>query len=480
MWALALPTAMGAGDREQPSQPTDYAPPGRLGRATASNRSLLAQSSLTLISRTFAKSVQILFLIVAARLLTVEEFASYSYMLVLAFVVATVSDTGVPIVASRDISAGRALPGDIYAAAMPVVVLAAVVAAAFLPLITVVDSGPGSTVTAGLLIAAFVVFNRVFEFQAASLRGVGQFGGEAAIQAGGAALFIAAATAVTVAGLGVVAVLAVLCAKELASAGAAYLLLRPDLRRSPGPPPVRWPELLKLGIRLSLAGIALVLVMRLPLVALGNSGSAEEVALFSAAQRFADAAFVLATASGTALLPGIAYLARSDPPRARALLRRVLLVAAAVSAMLAALAFPLAETAMRIIFGPDFDDGAKLLRIILAGLPAYVVLGICWYTIVAFHGERRLLGVSLAGLAVASFAVLLLVPGGDDGAAWSYVIALYAMAGLTLGAVARQLGGPAYGATRANAHFHLTASGAGAAARPSCIASSGLSLGSRA
>ena len=112
MWALALPTAMGAGDREQPSQPTDYAPPGRLGRATASNRSLLAQSSLTLISRTFAKSVQILFLIVAARAHS-RGVRQLRHMLVLAFVVATVSDTGVPIVASRDISAGRALPGDI-------------------------------------------------------------------------------------------------------------------------------------------------------------------------------------------------------------------------------------------------------------------------------------------------------------------------------------------------------------------------------
>ena len=92
--------------------------------------------------------------------------------------------------------------------------------------------------------------------------------------------------------------------------------------------------------------------------------------------------------------------------------------------MLAALAFPLAETAMRLILAPTSHRRRKAVGIILAGLPAYVVLGICWYAVVAFHGEPRLLGVGLAGLAVSGFAFLLLVPGGEDGAGWAYVIAL--------------------------------------------------------
>jgi O-antigen/teichoic acid export membrane protein len=201
---------------------------------------------------------------------------------------------------------------------------------------------------------------------------------------------------------------------------------------------VRWQELLRLGIRLSVAGIALVIVMRLPLIVLGNAGTSEEVAHFSAAQRFADAAFVMATALGTALLPGIAFLARSEPARARALLRRVLVGAAALSTVLALAALPLAEFAMRTIFGSDFASGADLLRIILAGLPGYVLLGICWYTIVAFHGETRLLGVGLVGLVIA-VAILALAPHNDDGAAWAYVLSLYAMAALSLGALIQQL-----------------------------------------
>ena len=94
---------------------------------------------------------------------------------------------------------------------------------------------------------------------------------------------------------------------------------------------------------------------------------------------------------------------------------------------------------MRIIFGSEFAAGEEPLQIILLGLPGYVVLGICWYTIVAFHGETRLLGVGLAGLAVAAAAALILAPEGANGAAWSYVISLYLMAALTLAALVRQL-----------------------------------------
>ena len=413
--------------------------PDRLEQAATSDRRLLTRSSVTVVSRGFAKASQLIFLVVAARLLTVEEFATYSYMLVLAIVFSFVSELGVPTVAGRDLSAGRALPGDIEAAALPVVIVSAGVAALAVPAFTAVDSGPGSTLVPALLIAAFVLFNRLFEFQATMLRALGRFNTEAVIQAGGAALFIVGGTAATAAGLGVSAVLAVFCAKEALSALVAWVALRGDLTRSAGPPPVRWQQLLRVGIRLALAGIALVLVMRLPLVVLGNSGTETQVAFFSAAQRFADAAWLMATTAGVALLPGIAYLAQSDRPRARRLVWRVLLVTGAAAAGLALASQPLAEPAMRLIFGSDYSAGEDALQIILAGLPAYVVLGISWYAIVAFDGEPQLLNLGIAGLIVAVVAALALVEDGADGAALTYVISLYAMAALSLWALARQL-----------------------------------------
>jgi O-antigen/teichoic acid export membrane protein len=420
----------------------DARAPHRLRRAAETDRRLLSRSSVTLFSRGFSKIAQIVFLVVAARLLTVDEFATYSYLLVLAFVFGTLSDTGVPLVASRDISAGRALPGDLFFAALPVVLISAALAGLLIPALGAVDSGPGSTTLRMLLVAAFVVFNRIFDFQATTLRGLGRFNLEAALQLGGGLVFIAGATATTAAGLGVTAVLIVMCAKESISGLIAYLALRGDLERSPTPS-VRWTGLLRIGIRLSVAGISLALIMRLPLAVLGNTGTDREVAQFSAAQRFGDAAILLATTSGFALLPGIAYLAQSDRARARRLIRRVLITLAGSAAVLTLVSLPLAEFVMRTIFGSDYASGDDLLRIVLAGLPGYAALGICWYAIIAFDGEARLMGVGLAGCALSVALSLLLVPSeGATGAAWAYVGGIYAVAAFALFVLERRLSHP--------------------------------------
>jgi O-antigen/teichoic acid export membrane protein len=235
-------------------------------------------------------------------------------------------------------------------------------------------------------------------------------------------------------------VLSVLAFKELASAVVAYFAIRGDLTRGTGPSRTSWRALIRIGIKLAVAGISVALIMRIPLAVLGNTGSPREVALFSAAQRFGDAVYILAISSGFALLPGISYLAQTDPPRARRLLHRVLLALLAGSVVLAAIALPLAEPIMRLIFGGDYAGGADLLRIVLIGLPAYAGLGVCWYAVVAFDGESRLVGIGLLGLAASALLAALLIPSGaDKGAAWTYVGSLYVMAGLSLAVLEARL-----------------------------------------
>ena len=416
--------------------------PRRLEQAATSDRRLLARSSVTLISRSFAKFAQILFLVLAARLLSVEEFASYSYLLVLAAAFTILSDTGVPMVASRDASAGRASPGDLFFSALPVVVVSAVLAALVLPVVGAVDSGPGSTFVPVMVTAAYVLLNRLFDFIATMLRGVGRFTFEAVLQSAGAVYFIVGASIAVVADLGVTAVLAILASKELVSALIAYAALRGDLEQPPGTPRRSdWRGLFKIGIKLAIAGIAVALLMRIPLAVLGNVGTDREVALFSAAQRFGDAVYILAISSGFALMPGISYLARAEPERARRLIHRVVLALVAASGLVAAAALPLAEPIMRAIFGADFAGGAGLLRIVLIGIPGYAMLGVCWYAVVAFDGEARLVGIGLLGLASSVLLSALLIPsGGDEGAAWTYVGSVYVMAALTVVVLERQFG----------------------------------------
>lgn len=415
--------------------------PDRLARAARTDRGLLARSSVTFLSRGLAKFGQVFFLVVAARLLSVEEFAEYSYLIVLASAFTIMSDTGVPLVASRDASAGRAQLGDLYRAALPIVVVSSLAAAAVLPILGAVDSGPGESLAPVALTAAFVVFNRYFDLVGELLRGVGRFTLEALLQLGGAIAFIAGATALMVAGYGVTAVMAVFALKELGCCLVGYMAIRSDLRRRRGDARrSSWRGLLRIGIHLSVAGIALALSLRVPLGVLGNTGTATEVALFSAAGRFGDGAYVLAITAGFALLPGIAFLASAEPARARRLLARVFAGVVAASAALGVVIVPLADHIMRLVFGEDFVAGAEALRIVGAGLPAYAGLGICWYAIVAFGGEARLLAVGAAGLALCVALSLAIIPsGGDEGAAWASTASIYVTAGLSLVALRRQL-----------------------------------------
>ena len=174
--------------------------PARLARAARTDRHLLARSSITLISRGFSKFAQIFFLVIAARLLSVEEFASYSYLIVLAAAFTIMSDTGVPLVSGRDASQGRASFGELFWAALPIVLVTAVLAAVLLAVFGAVDAGPGSTAVPVLLTALFVLVNRVLDLICQLLRGVGRFELEAGLQVANAVAFIGGSVAVIAAG----------------------------------------------------------------------------------------------------------------------------------------------------------------------------------------------------------------------------------------------------------------------------------------
>jgi O-antigen/teichoic acid export membrane protein len=412
----------------------------RLEAAASTNRRLVFATSLTFGSRAFAKAAQILFLIPAAHVLSVDEFASYSYVLVVVAAFTILSDTGAPLVASRDIAAGRFPAAERFWGAAPVVVASAAVGAAALCLFGSVDSGPGTTGLTLALAAAFVVANRAFDFEATTLRALGRFRLEAALQTAGAAAYIVTAVAAMLAGAGVAVIVALLLLKESVSALIAHRALRDDI----GPARIRtadWRPLLRAGVVLSLAGIALSIAMRLPLTVLGNSGSAAEIAAFSAAQRFADGAILLATTAGVALIPGVAYLAAADVARVRGLVLRVAAAAAAIGVAVALAAIPLAGPMMALVFGASYRGGGDVLRILLAGLPAYGLLGVCFYALIATHGERTALGLALAGLAIAAVGAAVLIPaGGATGAAWTYVAALATMGLGSAWALVRRLG----------------------------------------
>ncbi len=411
-----------------PEPPPARTVPERLDHSGRTDRGVLARSSLTLLGRGISKFAVVAFLVVAARLLTKEEYGIYSYVLVLAFTFAILADPQVSIVAGRDVSSGRHTPATAYWSALPLVVASALVGAIALLAFGLVDSGPGSSGWALALAAAFVFFNRLFGLGLDMLRALGRFGTEAIIETTGTVLLVAVATAVAAAGLGVSAVLAVFCAHAIGSALVCHLVLRRDV----GPPARvagRARELLRTGVKLSVAAAATAVATRLPLIVLGGAASAAVVATFSAGLRFVDAAYLLALTAGQALLPSIASLASTDPGRAKRLARRAIALSLLGGGALAAVVAPFGSDIASAVFGSQYASSGGPTSVMILSVPFMGMFWISWFGLVAYHRERDVLAVAVASAAGTLFAAILLIPGGGaEAAAWVYAGAIAALA----------------------------------------------------
>lgn len=395
---------------------------------SSSDTRLAGAASVTVLSRVAAKAAQVVFLVLAARLLSIGEFAEYSYAVALVATFVAVGDTGVALVGSREVSSGRLGMQAVYWSVLPAVLTAGLLAAAALVLVGQIDSGPGSAGLVLLLSAGYLAANALSNLSATMLRGVGRIGFEAGLQVAGALVVIVAGTTAAATGLGAEGVLAAFVAKEVAFSAAAHLALRSDA----GPPRRPSGALLRRFARqaamLALATTALALALRAPLVVLGNVGSAREVAVFSAPLRLAESAFMLFATLGFALLPSLTLLGAADPQRSRGISRAVLRATLAGSVALSVLAVPLAGPILELLFGSSFRAGAGAGSVLLAGIALYALVGVGWYAVVA--GGRDGIAAATAGAGFVASAALssVLVPdSGVVGAAWAFLGAFAVM-----------------------------------------------------
>jgi O-antigen/teichoic acid export membrane protein len=388
----------------------------------------LSGPALTVVGRGISKFAIVIFLIIAARLLSKEEFAVYSYVLALTQVFAILGDPQVSLVAARDVSAGSQPAATGFWAALPVVTVTAAFSALGLFLFGLIDSFPGTTVPLLLLAALFIVFNRLVGLGTDMLRALGRFRVEAAIETGGTVLLVLVASVLTESGAGITAVLGVFAAVAVLCSVACLLFLRRDIGR-PAHVPGRWRELLRSGLKLWISTGSSVIAVRAPLIILATSGSAAAVASLSVGLRFADAGYLLALTGGQALLPVIAALVATDVRRAVGLTRRTVLVAMAGGAAVAALIAPFGSTVAAAVFGSKYESAGPVLAVMMLALPFMGMYWISWYALLGLGRESDIAKVSVGAALASVVAGMAVIPGSDEtGAAWVYVGSLAAMA----------------------------------------------------
>jgi O-antigen/teichoic acid export membrane protein len=413
--------------------PDSGAIPWRLDNRNRSDGRVLARSSLTLIGRGISKFSILLFLILAARLLTKQQYGIYSYVLVLANTFGTLADPQVSIIAGRDVAAGRFTPAVSYWSAMPLQVVAGVVAALALLAFGQIDAGPGSTFGVLAIAGGFVVFNRLAALGLDMLRALGRFGLEATIETSGTVLLVAGASVVAALGLGIEAVLAVFLVQSLLVALVCYFLLRADV----GPP--AWVSghrsgLIRSGLKLTVAAGATAVATRAPLIILGSAASAVVVAGYSAGLRFADAAYLLALTAGQALLPNIAALLTTDPHRAASVARRAIAICVVAGAVITGVAAPFGSGLTRVVFGGQYASAGKLMSVMLLSLPFMGMFWVSWFAMCAYKRERDVVAVAIVAAAASVVVGVIVIPGGGAiAAAWVYVGVIVVLALGTFG-----------------------------------------------
>jgi O-antigen/teichoic acid export membrane protein len=417
--------------RPEPLLAVPSAVPARLDHGARSDGRVLARSSLTVAGRLVSKLAIVLFLIVAARLLSKDEYGIYSYVLVLAGTFAILADPQVTVIAGRDVSSGRHSAAASYWSALPVVLATGMLAAVAMLGFALVARGPGETLSVLLVAGGYVVFNRLSNLGLDMLRAVGRIGTEAAIETAGTVLLIAVAAAVAAAGLGVTAVLAVFLAHAIAVTLVCHAALAGEVGRPARGSRAHRRALVRTGCKLAVGAGGTAIATRGPLIVLGVAGSAAAVASFSAGLRFADALYMLALTAGQALLPSIAAMLRTDPARAPRVARKAMAVATVGGAALALALAPLAGEITRLVFGAQYASSGPLMAPMLASVPFMGVMWISWFALCAYQRESDVLRVTAICAPVCLLAAVLVIPGaGARGAAWVYVgaIALLALA----------------------------------------------------
>ena len=402
--------------------------PRRLQHVTRSDRRVVARSALTVIGRGVSKFAIVIFLVLAARLLSKHEFGIYSYVLVLANTFGILADPQVSLVVARDVSAGRHSPAEGFWAAVPVVTAGAVISAVGLLVFGLIDSGPGTTAPQLLVAGVFIVFNRFVGLGTDMLRAVGRFGLEATIETTSSVVLVTAASVLAARGAGITAVLGAFAATSMLTTIVCLAALRHEIGQ-PRRPPGHWRSLVRSGLKLSFAASTTAIATRAPLIILGSSASAAAVASYSAGLRFADAAYLLSLTAGQALLPSIAALASTDPARGARLTRRTALIALAAGGAVAMLTVPFGSTFTRLVFGGEYASAGSLMSVTMLAAPFMGMFWISWFGLVAFDGEQDVVKVTAAGALLSIAAGIALIPGtGALGAAWVYTGVLAAMA----------------------------------------------------
>jgi O-antigen/teichoic acid export membrane protein len=205
----------------------------------------------------------------------------------------------------------------------------------------------------------------------------------------------------------------------------------------------RWGGLLRAAIPLGLAGVLAVIMFRVDAVILAAFEPTAVVGDYGAAYRLFEATLFLGWAVGAAAYPVFSRLENAG--ELRTTLERSLALSLALAAPFAAGAAVAGGSAMEVVFGEDYSEGATALRLLAPAILLFPVGYVTGLHLAARH-RQRWLAWTFAVLAPANIALnIALIPRFSlDAAAFVTSLSEIALTAVLLILCARLLGGLAW------------------------------------
>lgn len=273
------------------------------------------------------------------------------------------------------------------------------------------------------------------------LLGQGRMIGYNAIEAGqNAATLIAVVLALELFGSGLTGVLAAIGAVRYGAAASALVLLRGALELRALDFQL-WRRMLGYGARIYVAILVSFLVIRVDLFLVNSIVGHEEAGVYSIAAALADGMFVLPLVIGLNLFPRVA---RGDPTQASAEVFRSIAV---LYGLFCLATVPLADPAIRLVFGESYEGATSLYYWLLPGIFALGMLTILSHHFAGRGYPPQAIAFWVFGLLLNVVLNLIFLPGhGAEVAAIVSSVTYIVLLALHMGLFARETGG--YGSMR--------------------------------
>lgn len=366
-----------------------------------------------------------IWLVVAARHLTVRDFGDLALLLAIGAIVTVVGDLGLPLVLMKQASEDPSTAWTALALTVRKRLVAGVVATGVL-MAAYTASTSRHLILLPAIFGISLVSTTIHSSVTAVLRAVGSARVEAANEVVSRVAVLVLGSYLLSRGAGLVAAVTTYALADLGSAVVLSVIAWRRLAHSANPVD-RDEFAVRRNAPLALSGVLSVLYNRMDVWLLAVLAGGNSVAIYAASYRLLDGLLLPAGAVSALVIPRTASLDDSERDRVLSRFLRLLLLAVIpASVALAAFAGPvLART-----FGPEYREGAAVLAsLLLSSIPGVVVLLLA--PLAALAQRRVFLRIVLASVALNGLANLVLIPAwGPVGAAWATVGSQCILAGL--------------------------------------------------